>query len=139
MAQTTDPFVGTWTLNPARSLFDPNHNPRAGRMRIDIDAEGALLMNAEGVNEKGEPCAERPQRMIPDGRGYPVPELSGLVVKTTRPDSNTLRSECLREDGAVVGAGTFVIAEDGRSMTATTSGWDSQLREFRQTTVWNRA
>jgi hypothetical protein len=32
----------------------------------------------------------------------------------------------------------YVVSEDGRSLTATTSGWDTQLREFKQTTVWDR-
>jgi hypothetical protein len=135
-----DPFVGAWSLNVASSAFDANHHPRAGTMRIEIDADGSLVMNAEGVDEKGEPCVERPNRLHPDGRDYPVPDCAGpgLVVRTTRPDVSTLRTECRRQDGAVVGRGTFRVSPDGRSLTASTSGWDSQQREFQQTTMWDR-
>jgi hypothetical protein len=139
MSQTPDPFAGRWTLNPQGSTFDPNHRPRAGSMRIDVGRDGAIVMVAEGVNGKGEPCAERPQRLHPDGRDYPVADLPGLVVNTVRPDARTLRTECRREDGSIVGAGSFVIEEDGRSLVATTSGWDSQLRQFTQTTRWERS
>jgi hypothetical protein len=61
-----------------------------------------------------------------------------LFVRTTRADVHTLRTECRREDGTMVGAGTFAVSADGRSLVATTSGWDTQLREFKQTTQWDR-
>ena len=139
MSNVMNPFVGNWSLNTAKSAFDANHRPRAGKMRIALEPDGAVLMTAEGVNEKGEPCAERPTRLHADGRDYPVPDFAGLVVKTVLPDARTLRTECRREDGSLVGAGTFVVSEDGGSLTATTSGWDTQFREFKQTTVWDRA
>ena len=138
MSQLMDPFAGTWSLDTSRSQFDANHNPRSGRMHIAVDSEGCVVMRAEGVNGKGEPCTERPTRLNPDGRDYPVPDLAGLVVKSLRPAPRTLRTECRRADGSLAGAGTFVVSEDGRSLSATTSGWDTQLREFTQTTVWER-
>ena len=83
-------------------------------MRIEIDADGWIVMTAEGVTEKGEPCVERPNRLNPDGNVYPVPDFAGLAVRTTRPDANTLQTECRRQDGTLVGAGTFSISADGR-------------------------
>jgi len=133
-----DPFVGAWSMNVNLSTFDANHHPRAGTMRIEIDADGCIVMNAEGIDEKGEPCVERPNRLYPDGRDYPLPDFAGLMVRTTRPDANTLRTECRRQDGLLVGAGTFSVSPDGRLLTASTSGSDCKLREFRQTTLWDR-
>ena len=54
-----DPFVGTWTLNPARSQFDANHKPREGTLQWQLEPDGAYLMLAEGRNEKGDTCTER--------------------------------------------------------------------------------
>jgi hypothetical protein len=34
--------------------------------------------------------------------------------------------------------GTYAVADDGNTMTATTKGFDSQLRPFLQGTVWDR-
>jgi len=138
MPQPQNPLAGTWTLNVDRSRFDVNHQPKSGRMRIEIERDGSMVMTAQGVNEKGEPCTERPTRLNPDGRDYPVPDFPGLTVRTVTPDPHTLRTECRRENGTMVGAGTYVVSEDERSLTATTSGWDTQLREFKQTTVWDR-
>ena len=133
-----DPFVGTWELNRSGSQFDFNHKPARATMRWQLEAGGAYLMLAEGENEKGEPCVEKPQTLVPDGQPYPVENLPGLRCVTSRPDPDTIRAEVRREDGSLAGEGTYVVAADGRTITATTSGFDSQLRRFEMRTVWDR-
>ena len=134
----TEPLAGSWTLNTRASAFDTSHGSQIGLMQIAVDRNGWIVMTVDGVNEKGDRIVERPTRLIPDGRDYPVPDFPGLVVRTTRLDAHSVRSECRRQDGSIVGAGTFTVSIDGHSLTATTSGWDSPLREFRQTTHWDR-
>jgi hypothetical protein len=139
MTVIIDPFVGTWTLNPGRSVFDPNHRPRQATMVLERIGAGRYRLLAEGVDEKGERCAEKPQEVIPDGAPYPVDGLPGLVTISTRPDAHTLHTEVRREDGSVAGGGTLNVSPDGRSMRAINFGFDSQLREFRQETMWDRS
>ena len=134
-----DPFVGTWTLNPTRSAFDANHKPRQGTMRWELNADGTYLLLADGVDADGNRCEEKPQRLRPDGVACPVDGLPGLTSVTTRPDRNTIRAEARRQDGSLAGAGTYLVAADGQTMTATTKGVDSQLRPFEMQTVWDRA
>lgn len=133
-----DPFVGTWTLNVEKSEFDANHRPRAGTMVVELDAEGYYLQKAEGINEKGEKVAERPQRLLPDGKEHAIPDFPGLSYVATRPDPNTMTTEARREDGSVVGGGTAVVSADGKSKTVTNFGYDTQLRQFKMKTVWDR-
>ena len=133
-----DPFIGTWTLNRAQSAFDANHQPSEGTMTWVLDADGAYVLFAEGLNAKGERCTEKAQRLLPDGVAYPVDGLPGLTSVTTRPNLNTIRAEAKREDGSVAGEGTYVVADDGRTMIASTRGFDSQLRPFTMKTVWDR-
>jgi hypothetical protein len=139
MATAPDPFVGTWNLNRDRSEFSPHHQPKEGTMTLTLSPEGHYLMTAEGVNAKGERVHERPQRMIPDGQPYPVPDFPGLSAVCVRPDARTLRAEVRRDDGSIAGHGVYELSQDGLSLTATNSGFDSQLREFRQQTLWERA
>ena len=94
-----DPFIGTWKLNPGKSQFDPNHRPSEGTMRWELDADGTYVMKAEGLNGKGERVVERPQRLIPDGQPYPVPDFPGLHAVTSRPQPNAIHAEVRREDG----------------------------------------
>jgi hypothetical protein len=133
-----DPFVGTWTLNPTRSAFDANHKPASATMTWKLDADGAYLLLAEGVNAKGERCREKPQRLCPDGVAYPVDGLPGLTSVTIRPNPHTIRAEAKREDGSLAGEGSYVVDADGTTMIASTRGFDSQLRPFTIKTVWDR-
>ena len=133
-----DPFVGTWKLNPGRSKFDPNHRPTEATMAWELRADGSYQMRASGVSEKGEPVTERPQTLIPDGRPYPVPDFPGLSAITTRPDPHTIRATCKREDGTLAGEGTYAVSSDGASLSATTAGYDTQLRRFETRTEWDR-
>jgi hypothetical protein len=133
-----DPFIGTWTLNVGKSQFDANHRPRAGTIVLEVDHEGYYLEKAEGVNEKGEKVAERPQRYIADGQDHPIQGLPGLSYRATRVDANTLAGEAKREDGSIVGGATKTVSADGKSMTIDNFGYDSQLRQFKMRTVWDR-
>lgn len=133
-----DPFIGTWTLNPAKSNFDANHRPGGGTMHWESGPDHTYVMTAEGTNEKGDRVAERPQTLVPDGRPHPVPDFPGLVSITTRPGPHTIRAEARRVDGTIAGEGTYVVADDGLSLTATTAGFDTQLRRFEMRTVWDK-
>lgn len=133
-----DLFIGTWVLNVEKSAFDANHRPRAGTMVVQRDAEGYYLQTAEGISEKGEKVQERPMRFIPDGNEHPIPDFPGLTYVMTQPEPNTMTGEARREDGAVVGGMTTVVSADGKSKTVTNFGYDTQLRQFKQTTVWDR-
>ena len=95
-----DPFVGTWKLNTEKSDFDANHRPRAGTMVFTLDEEGYYLQTAEGIGEKGEKVAERPQRFLADGKEHPIPNLPGLKGVAAKPDPYTLIREARREDGS---------------------------------------
>jgi hypothetical protein len=134
----TDPFVGTWKLSQEGSAFDANHRPSAGTMHLEAVAGGGYRLTAWGRTEKGEPCAERPQTFIPDGKPYPVPDFPGLTSTTSRPAPRTIHAEVKREDGSIAGEGSYVVSLDGQSLAATTAGFDSQLRRFEMKTVWHR-
>jgi hypothetical protein len=133
-----DLLVGTWKLNLEKSEFDPNHRPREATMAFQVIGEGHFLLKAEGVSENGAAVEERPVYIIPDGREHPLPDFPGLMAVASRPDPGTLSTEVRRENGLVVGGGSYIISTDGKSLLATTFGYDTQLRQFRQKTVWDR-
>jgi hypothetical protein len=133
-----DPFPGTWKLKPEASQFDPNHRPGSATMVLEAEPDGVYVLKAEGIDAKGEKCVEKPARIVPDGQDHPLPGFPGLIVTAHRADANTIRTEVRREDGSVVGGGSYVISEDGRSMLATTFGHDTQLRQFQAQTAWER-
>jgi len=134
----TDLFTGTWTLNVERSQFDANHNPRGGTMVFEREGDN-YVMKAEGVAQDGRRVTERPQRYILDGQPHPLPDFPELMALATQPTPHELHSEVRRPDGSIVGESDSVVSADGQSLTATATGFDSQLRRFQVTTVWDRA
>lgn len=138
MTSKPDPLVGTWELNPSRSEFDPNHRPQAATLVIAQDGDGRYLITANGISEKGQAVTERPQTLVPDGQPHPVPDFTGLSATCSRPDGQTVHTDVRREDGSIAGQATYVVSADGQSLTAVNSGFDSQLRQFRQRTSWDR-
>jgi hypothetical protein len=135
----SDPFIGTWNLNPGRCEFDPNHRPTSGALVFERDTEGRYVMKAEGTAANGQKVVERPQTFIPDGEARPIAEVPGLRARTTQPGPRELHARCEREDGSIVGEGTYVVSPDGMSLTATTAGVDAEKRRFETRTVWDRA
>ena len=133
-----DPFVGTWRLNPARCDFDPNHQPSEATMTFERGPDGAYLMRASGKDQNGQPCEEQPQRVMADGTAYPLPGYKGLRSLSRQPSPHRLETVVSRDDGSVAGQSTMEVSADGQSLAATNSGWDNQLREFSQVTVWER-
>lgn len=138
MSHRTDSFVGVWKLRPEKSAFDANHRPSEATMVFELESEGHYVMRAEGVNGQGQKVAEKPQHFITDGVERPLPEFPELIVAATRPDAQTLHAKVTRPDGSTVGESLIVVAPDGRSLSATTSGVDAQLRTFKQSTAWER-
>jgi hypothetical protein len=116
-----DPFVGTWTLNLAKSQLDPSYAAAAGTVVFERDSETVYLMRAEGVTQAGDRVAERPQRFVLDGREHPVADSPGVFAVATRPDATTIVAEA-RMNGAVVGQARYTVSADGRTLTATATG-----------------
>jgi len=133
-----DPFTGIWKLNIEKSQFDSNHRPSGGTMVFELDSPGHYLMKAEGAKANGEKIAERPMKLILDGEPHALPDFPGLKAVYRRPNPNTITGEVTREDGSVAGGGTYEVSADGKLLTATNFGYDSQLRQFKQETVWER-
>ena len=57
---------------------------------------------------------------------------TGLVAVSIRTDPHTIKSKVRREDGSLVGGGTYEVPPDAKSLTATNFGYGSQLHQFHQ-------
>src|SRR5262245_22127074 len=87
-AQTKDPFVGTWTLNVAKSKYDPGPPPKGGTTTYEAAGKGFK------VTVKAEPASSDPLQWSYttdlDGKDSPMtgnPNADTIAVK--RVDSHT--------------------------------------------------
>ncbi len=135
MENNDDPFVGTWVLIPEESQFDQHHKPSRGTMQFARDDDG-YLMNAEGFTN-GKTIREPPQKFYLDGSEHPVSGAPGVNAASTRVDSNTMRV-VVRRGNESLGDGLYTVSSDGRTLTTTLSGVDSEQRRFHSVVVWRR-
>ncbi|MGC1644472.1 MAG: hypothetical protein WA741_01480 [Candidatus Sulfotelmatobacter sp.] len=129
-----DPFDGTWKLNPEKSQFDPNHRPSNATMRWECTSDG-YTMTAEGIARDGSVVREKPAIFVPDGKDYEVPGLSGFTAAVSRPSPNVLEVES-KNIGGMVGKASYVVSEDGKTLTTSVSSIDAQQRPFQVVLVW---
>lgn len=125
---TGDLFEGTWKANNDKTQWDPKHVPEQACLRFEPTDTGYLMV-AYGIKD-GQAVAERPSRIIADGRkrpcvdlnGRPIPGVpAGALAFGNRPDDHTLEAGA-EVDGQTLGRGTYKVSPDGRTMTVTTEG-----------------
>jgi hypothetical protein len=131
-----DFFSGTWKLNSEKSNFDANHRPSSATMRWERNSEG-YLMTAEGTKANGQVVHEKPLLFILDGKEHPMPDAAGFTAVTTQPAPNVIEVEA-KNAGQMIGRGSYVVSEDGTTMTASVSGIDAEHRPFQTVAVFDR-
>ena len=128
MTMTADLFEGTWKAKNDESQWDPAYTPEQACLRFEATDDGYLLV-AYGIKD-GQAVAERPTRIIPDGRRRPIVDLNGrpvpgvppgAVAFGSQPDTHTIEAGA-EADGQVLGRGTYTVSDDGQTLTVTTEG-----------------
>jgi len=132
----TDPAVGTWKMNPAKSKYDPGPAPRSNT--IVITAAGKRLkVSAKGVDGDGKPTSTE-YTVAYDGRDVPVKGPAAYdSVSARRIDPNT--TELTRKKaGKVVQTATRAVSSDGKTMTVTATGTDEKGRKILTVSVFDK-
>jgi len=134
-SQQKNPFAGTWRANLSKSLRDPNHLFKSATLTFEVSDE-AVSLTYNGVNMSD---AEETGtfKMHPDGKEHPIPGSSGLVETSRWAGPRTLVTVA-KQNGKVVGRATYVVSEDGKTLTAKISGRDASGAEFEQIIVCDR-
>src|SRR5262245_14043989 len=123
-AQTTDPRVGTWKLNVAKSTYSPGPPPQSGTLKIEASGQGEKV-TADGINAAGTPTMTRYTANF-DGKDYPLAGVSNAdTVSLKRIDART-SERTDKKDGKVVMTLSRVVSQDGKTMTVTSKGTNAQ-------------
>lgn len=134
----TDAWVGTWTLNPAQSSYDPtNLAPRSQTTKINASGD-AFTVISDGVGAQGQKTHEETIYKF-DGQDH---EVKGAAdPKTTRvytrvDDHHYTYST--KVNALITTTSRVVVTPDGKTRTITTTGRDAEGRVIRNFAVWNR-
>ena len=116
----SDPAVGTWKLNTAKSRYRPGPVPKANLITI-VAVENGLKVSGQGTDAAGKPTSIN-YTVTYDGKDKPVtgsPDYDATSGK--RIDANT--TELTRKkEGKMVQTATRKISADGKTMTVTSRG-----------------
>ena len=135
-AQGTDPVVGTWVLNVAKSTFSPGPAPKS-ESRTYVAAGKEIKVTSAGVDADGKPTAGG-WAIVADGRDVPM---------TGNPNADTLSLKqidafntefALKKAGKVVITGTRTISRDGRVMTITNKGTNAKGETVNDVLVYEK-
>lgn len=132
----TDPQVGLWRLNVAKSKFSPGPAPKSGTTRIDAAGAGAKVVvdqeMADGTKRHWEFTANY------DGKDVPVtgnPDVD--VVARTRIDANTVQTVS-KKGGKVMTTQTSAVSSDGKTRTVTTKGVNASGQQVNNVAVYEK-
>jgi len=118
----SDPFVGTWELNVAKSKFGPG-TERRSETRIVESSPTGMKVSVDRTNADGSSQQYNYTTNF-DGKPHPIIGIAPYgadSVAVTLGASNTLSFK-LTKGGKVVGSGTSIVSADGKTLTLTSKG-----------------
>lgn len=133
----SDPFVGTWKLNVAKSKYSPGPAPKATTSTYEAAGKGYK------ISVKTEPASGAVQQWSYttnlDGKDSPItgnnPNADTAAAK--RLDANTLEV-VNKKGGKVTTTQRNVVSADGKTRTVTTTGTDAQGQKINNVAVYEK-
>ena len=134
----TDPSIGTWHLNVAKSKYDPGPAPKSNVVVIEAAGKG-IKVTTKGVGPDGTPTATSYSSNL-DGSDSPAQGTAAAGYDTMalkRIDAQ--RVEGTRKlKGKVVQNYTREVSKDGKTMTVTTTGTNAAGQKIHNVAVYDK-
>ena len=136
--QTPSAWFGSWSLNVARSTYDPGPPPykRATYTIEPWDTDGMKVIY-EMVHPRGGVTHLEWLGRI-DGKDYPLQGIDAFVTYAYSQVSPGVYETIVKMGGRVAAKSTVTLSEDGKTMTTTTKGVDSSGRPATTITVYEK-
>jgi len=132
----TDPAVGTWKLNTAKSKYDPGPMPKGNTITITAASNGIHVV-AKGEDAAGKPTGIDYTATF-DGKDAAVKGAPAYdAVSLKRIDANTTE-QIRKKEGKTVQTMTRKVSADGKTMTVTTRGKDENGRTINTVAVYDK-
>jgi hypothetical protein len=136
-AQTADNFLGTWKLNVAKSKYEAGQAPKELTVTFEKAGATGVKITAKGIAADGTPISTVYTPTY-DGKDVPVtgsPDFDAAALKML--DANT-RHTVRKKGGKEVQVVHSVLAKDGKSFTATTTGVNAKGAKVNSTAVFEK-
>ena len=132
----SNPLLGTWKLNSAKSKSDPTPVPKSLTRTVEETSDGTKY-TMKGENADGTPISYGFTVKF-DGKDYPLtgdPVSDARSYKTV--DDHTLAISN-KKGGKVTTSGKIVVAPDGKSRTLHVTGTDAAGKKVSSVAVYDK-
>ena len=136
LAQSSDPFIGKWTLNPAKSTYSPGPAPKSGTATFTAPGDNVQVVidgvAADGKKTHWEYTAKA------DGKEYPV--MGNPEVDTIRLQQLNSRSVATvyKMGGKATITNVRTVSADGKKLTVTSKGTNLQGQTVNNVQVFDK-
>ena len=136
-AQATDPLIGTWKLNVAKSKYTPGPVPKSQTVKFESSGQG-VKVTVDGVNADGTRMPVTQYTANYDGKDNPITGSQDVdMVSLKRIDARTtVRTD--KKGGKVLVTRTRTVAQDGKMLTITSKGTNAQGQAFNEVGVYDK-
>jgi hypothetical protein len=136
-AQPADPFVGTWTLNLAKSKHSPGPPPKS--TTVTYEAAGPGYKISVKTESASGPTGEWSYTTGLDGKDSPVTgnNPNADTMATKRIDAHTLESVS-KKGGKVMMTSRIVVSKDGKTRTNTQTGTNAKGQTVNNVLVFEK-
>jgi len=135
-----DNSLGTWKRNTDRSKYNPMPpNPYKSQTMVREAAGAGVKVTSKGQRADGTPV-ETTYILKYDGKPVSVSGTGSQfdTISMKQIDGNSFTSETRKTGGKYHTAGRIVISDDGKTMTNTSRGTDSDGKPINFTIVYDR-
>jgi hypothetical protein len=131
----SNPNMGTWKLNEAKSKFSPGA-PKNNTVVYEA-AGDKVKVTVEGIGADGKPTHNEWTGML-DGKDYPLTGDPSADTRSYKKLNDHTTELTNKKAGKVVASGKIVISADGKSRTVTVSGTDPSGKKVESTAVYDK-
>jgi len=136
-AQGTNPLIGVWKVNLAKSTFSPGPPPKSQTRTYTQNGDGLKLVQT-GVNADGSASVPGSYAAHFDGKDYPMAGNTNIdMITITMADASTLDTT-MKKNGKVTGTRRFTVSKDGKTMTSLQGGTNNAGLPQSNFTVWTK-
>lgn len=135
MCFASNPTLGTWKLNEAKSNIAPG-TPK--NITVTYAAAGDSIKGTiDGVDGQGKPTHNEWTGKF-DGKDYPVTGDPNSDTRAMKQIDNHNYDLTVKKDGKVTISGKAVVSADGKTRTVTISGTDAAGKKMTSTAVYDK-
>jgi len=135
-AAQSNPMLGTWKLNLAKSKYNPGPAPKSLTAVVAASGQGTVA-NTEGVNAQGVPT-KTTFVIICDGQPHPVTGAPNVdAISCRQPDPYTQQFINMKS-GKATTSGTLVVSRDGKTTTISTKGTTATGQQVDNVAVYDK-